>query len=74
MATRRVGRAGTPPFSAEIRMAGATESMSVLALAEQITSRRLIELVASPDRVVAAAMRALFEMKRIGIADIERAA
>ena len=43
-------------------------------LAWQIAPRRLIELVASADRkVAAAAMRAMFEMKKIVIDDIERA-
>lgn len=43
-------------------------------LAWQITPRRLLELVTGADRDIAAkAMRALFEMKKIVIADIERA-
>jgi len=43
-------------------------------LAWQITPKRLLELVTAPDRDrAAAAMRAMFEMKRIVIADIERA-
>lgn len=44
-------------------------------LAWQITPKRLLELVTGPDRAVAAAaMRAMFEMKKIVIDDIERAA
>ncbi|HEX6956602.1 MAG TPA: VOC family protein [Ferrovibrio sp.] len=43
-------------------------------LAWQITPKRLLDLVRSPDRkVAAAAMRAMFEMKKIVIADIEKA-
>jgi len=43
-------------------------------LAWQITPSRLLELVSGPDRDrAAAAMRAMFEMKKIVIADIERA-
>jgi len=43
-------------------------------LAWQITPKRLLELVTGADRdVAAAAMRAMFEMKRIVIDDIERA-
>jgi predicted 3-demethylubiquinone-9 3-methyltransferase (glyoxalase superfamily) len=43
-------------------------------LAWQITPKRLLELVTSPDREVATtAMRAMFEMKKIVIADVERA-
>lgn len=44
-------------------------------LSWQITPTRLLELVSSDDReTAAAAMRAMFEMKKIVIADIERAA
>jgi predicted 3-demethylubiquinone-9 3-methyltransferase (glyoxalase superfamily) len=43
-------------------------------LAWQITPKRLLELVTSADRnVAAAAMRAMFEMKKIVIDDLERA-
>src|SRR3546814_3446236 len=43
-------------------------------LAWQITPKRLLELVTGADRDVAAtAMRAMFEMKKIVIDDIERA-
>lgn len=43
-------------------------------LAWQITPKRLLELVTGADRAVAAkAMRAMFEMKKIVIADLERA-
>lgn len=43
-------------------------------LAWQITPKRLLELVTAPDRAkAAAAMRAMFEMTKIVIADIERA-
>jgi len=43
-------------------------------LAWQITPKRLLELVTGADRkVAAAAMRAMFEMKKIVIDDIERA-
>ena len=44
-------------------------------LSWQIAPTRLLELLSGDDReTAAAAMRALFEMKRIVIADIERAA
>src|SRR3546814_12613186 len=43
-------------------------------LAWQITPKRLLELVTGADReVAAAAMRAMFEMKKIVIDDLERA-
>ncbi|MEQ9641625.1 MAG: VOC family protein [Alphaproteobacteria bacterium] len=43
-------------------------------LAWQVAPRRLLELVTGADRKVAeAAMRAMFEMKKIVLADIERA-
>jgi predicted 3-demethylubiquinone-9 3-methyltransferase (glyoxalase superfamily) len=43
-------------------------------LAWQITPKRLLELVTGPDRKIAeVAMRAMFEMKKIVIDDIERA-
>lgn len=43
-------------------------------LAWQITPARLLELVTGDDRkAAAAAMRAMFEMEKIDIAEIERA-
>ena len=43
-------------------------------LSWQITPARLLELISGEDRATAsAAMRAMFEMKKIVIADIERA-